>query len=204
MGTPREVGYPQSILRARTNLQLTLTTRQREILVGSILGDGYIHPQGKFQLEQGDAQEEYLFWKYYELKELAYPARPVMVERYDPRTEKTYRSYRFWLRQYFRPWREVFYEGKMKIFPEGLILSPLSIAVWYMDDGCLSDGVCTISIESFSEVSIERIRRQLLNQFQLETLLRSNGKLLICAQMHERFFLLIKPFMHPSMFYKIS
>ena len=202
-GTPREVGYPPSILRVRTNLQLVLTTRQREILIGSILGDGYIYPRGKFQLEQSDRQKSYLLWKYHELKELAYPGSPAFVARYDPRTGKTYRSCRFWLRQYFRPWREIFYRGKMKIFPRDLAFSPLSLATWYMDDGCWNDGVCIISTESFSVSSVEHIRRQLRKQFQLDTLRRSNGKLLICAPQRERFFALIKPFMHESMLYKI-
>ena len=114
--TPKEVSYPPHILRVRKRLQLILNDRQQQILVGSILGDAYIYTQGKIQFEQSDKQKEYLFWKFDELKNLAY-GRPSFVERTDKRTQRTYGSYRFWLRQYFRQWRQIFYNGKKKVFP---------------------------------------------------------------------------------------
>ena len=202
-GIPKEVGHPSCVLTARKFQQLLVTERQREILIGSILGDGYIYPKGKIQLEQSTAQKEYLFWKYEELKGLTYPAQPQLVNRFDLRTEKTYSSYRFWLRQYFRSWREIFYKGKTKVFPKKLILTPLMVAVWYMDDGSYSDNSCVISGESFSKHSLKIAQKQLWDQFQVRTIIRSNGKLLIRAKDQKRFGKIIKPWMHPSMQYKI-
>lgn len=203
LGTPREVGYPPRILSARRNLRLVLTDRQVEILVGSLLGDAYIDRKGKIQLEQSDKQKEYLFWKYSELKNLAYNNPPKRVQRLDARNGKTYCSYRFWLRQYFRPWRNIFYSGKTKIFPEKLVLTPLSIAVWYMDDGCYSDKRCTISTDDFSHECIEKIQNILKKTFDIETFIRSNNKLGIRAKDQEKFFSLIRQYVHPSMHYKI-
>ena len=48
--TPREVGQLPYILPARRNLRLQLTKRQVEILIGTILGDGYIYHQGKIDM----------------------------------------------------------------------------------------------------------------------------------------------------------
>ncbi len=76
--TPREVGYPPSKLEARKNLRLVMTDRQKEILIGSILGDGYIYRQGKIQIEHAVGQKEYLFWKFDELSSLAYPSLPAL------------------------------------------------------------------------------------------------------------------------------
>lgn len=201
--TPKEVGYPSCILTARRFQQLLVTERQKEILIGSILGDGYIYPAGKVQLEQSAKQKEYLFWKFTELRELAYPAKPQLVNRFDSRTGQTYSSYRFWLRQYFGSWRKIFYQGKTKVFPKKLILTPLIVAVWYMDDGSFSDNSCVISAESFSKQSLKMAQKQFWNQFQIRTIIRSNQKLLIRAKDQKRFGKIIEPFMHPSMQYKI-
>ena len=65
--TPREVKCLPSILYARKNMKLELTCRQVQILIGTILGDGYISPRGQIQLEHSDKYKEYLFWKYKEL-----------------------------------------------------------------------------------------------------------------------------------------
>jgi hypothetical protein len=125
------------------------------------------------------------------------------TERVNKQRNKKYSSYRFWLRQYFRPWREYFYQGKMKIFPEKLKLSPLSLAVWYMDDGCYSDERCTLSTESFNNTSLLIIKNK-LKLLGIDTYIRSNGKLGINAKSQNHFFTLIKPHIHEDMLYKLS
>ena len=202
-GTPREVEYPPSILHARKNCTLELSDRQRQILIGTILGDGYISPRGQFQLEHSDKYEKYLFWKFGELENIAYGS-PSKVERIDKRNGAKYKSYRFWLRQYFRPWREYFYQQTGKIFPPGLKLTPLALAVWYMDDGCYSDKRCTIATDSFSDASRITIQEVLKKQFDLDIYSRSNGKVAIRAHSQKLFFNLIKPYIHESMAYKLG
>lgn len=203
-GTPREVDTICYILKARKSLRLSLTQRQKEILIGTILGDAYIYKMGKIQVEQSVKQKEYLFWKYQELKTLAYHSLPKRVDRYDRRTGKTYGSYRFWLRQYFRKWRDLFYEGTLKVFPPTLRLTPLSLAVWYMDDGSYSESMCTFSTESFSPNSLKCIQSALLRQFGLRTFMRSNGKIAIHTHDHNTFFRIIRENIHESMRYKIG
>lgn len=200
--TPKEVGYLPQILTARSFLQLRLNDRQKQILIGSVLGDAYIYPIGKIQFEQSEKQKNYIFWKFDELKNLAY-SEPKSIIRIHPRTGQKYASYRFWLRQYFRPWRKIFYLGMKKIFPESLNLTPLSLAVWYGDDGSFSDKMCTFSTESFDSDSLKRIQQKLWKQFQLESWIRSNGKIGIRAKGHGRFAEIIKAEMHQSMWYKI-
>lgn len=127
-------------LTARKNLKLRITDRQLEILVGCLLGDAYIYPRGRIQIAQSSKHHSYVGWKYRELKNLAY-GPPTEVERFDQRYAKVYSQTRFWLRQYFRPWRKLFYPRGKKIFPEDFekYFSPLSLAVWYMDDGNYSN-----------------------------------------------------------------
>lgn len=200
-GTPREVGQLSCIVTARKNLQLVLSERQREVLIGTILGDGYIYPQGKIQIEQSEKQRDYLCWKYDELRSLVY-SPPQFVSRYDRRTGKTYQSHRFWIRQYFRPWREEFYQDKQKVFPYGIVLTPLILAVWYMEDRSYRDYMCTLSTESYNKESLIRIQEALYKHLSINTFIRVNGKLAVEAKDHKRFFAIMRDFIHPTMHYK--
>ena len=71
-----------------------------------------------------------------------------------------------------------------------------------MDDGCYSDKRCTISTDSFSITSLKRIKKE-LNRFDINTYIRSNGKLGISANSQDKFFKLINPYIHQCMTYKL-
>jgi len=191
------------LLRARKNLRLDVTDRQRDILIGCILGDAYISPKGKIRIEQSAKQKEYVLWKYNELKSLAYPALPRKIDRVHKLSGREYSSMFFELRQYFRSWRAIFYEERHKVFPVGLSISPIALAVWYMDDGCWTGKKAVIAIEGFDDESIERIQRLFRFGLQIETIVGKNRKLLIRKQSHERFYGLISPYVISSMQYKL-
>jgi len=192
-----------TILRARKNLSLVLTERQKEILIGCILGDGHIQPKGKVIIEQSAKQKEYLMWKYVELKGLAYPAMPREIIRKDSRNGKEYHSLVFYLRQYFRSWRKIFYQKNKKIFPEKIYLSPQSLAIWYMDDGSQSRGNCVISTEGFDEKGRDNIQNTLYERFGIETSFRKNGKMSIRWKSQPKFYQIINQYIVPSMKYKV-
>jgi hypothetical protein len=118
-----------------------VSKRQREILIGTILGDGYLQKTGKrnarLKLEHSEKQKDYIFWKYEELKNLMQD-RPKRIERFNPKWGKTYVYYR--CQTHSMPllgrYKRYFYdEGGKKKVPENiekLLRSPLSLAVWYM------------------------------------------------------------------------
>jgi len=81
-------------LRVRKNIAYSLSDRQTEILIGSLLGDAYIHPLGKICFEQSSVQQEYLHWKYAEFKNLVYP-KIAQVIRLDKRSGNLTFSCRF-------------------------------------------------------------------------------------------------------------
>ncbi|MBM3205291.1 hypothetical protein FJZ41_00355 [Candidatus Shapirobacteria bacterium] len=182
--------------------EIILTNRQKEILIGSLLGDAYITKRGQIQFEQSAKQKEYLFWKHQELSSVSYK-NISKVNRFDKRFNKTYTSYRFWTRQFFKPLREKFYFKGKKIIPKDIIFTPLILAVWYMDDGCLSHQKCIISTESFSKRDLLILKEILLNKFGVEASFKNNSKLLIKKASFNSFFSVIKPFIIPSMSYKI-
>lgn len=190
---------------ARVNQKLIVTRRQMEIIVGGLLGDGYIHPRGQIQFHQTIKQSEYLEWKYQELKSLAY-GPPKKVERFDPRYQKTYLGERFWLRQYFRPLRGIFYPKGKKVFPLKMTgyLTGLAMAVWYMDDGNLyKNRNVKIAADGFDNADRVKLQKILFEKFAINTSIQSSGKLRISAGSLERFFGLITPHLHASMRYKV-
>ena len=178
-----------------------MTEYQRDILIGCVLGDAYISPKGKIRIEQSTRQKEYLQWKYALLQTLAYPSLPREINRKHTKTKQTYSSIYFDIRQYFRPWRSLFYQEKQKCFP-CKIVAPISLAIWYMDDGCWTGKKCVISTESFDSESIQKIQNMFLHH-NIETTIGKNRKLTIRKQSHKIFFDLISPYIISSMKYKI-
>lgn len=202
MGNPVGSLEVPKVLHARKRLLLELSQRQKEILIGCILGDAYISPLGKIRIEQSTKQREYVDWKYQELHSLCYPARPREILHILP-TGKEHTSVFFLLRQYFRAWRAIFYEGRIKIFPRDLPISPLSLAVWYMDDGCWTGKKALICAESFDGIYSGYMQRALFDQYGIETVVGKNGRLVIRKKFHDQFFSLIAPHIIPSMKYKL-
>jgi hypothetical protein len=193
------------IFSVRKNLRLHATDHQMAVILGSILGDAYVYPQGKICFEQADFQKEYLFWKYAQLDNLAYP-KVSQVIRTDKRTDTQTISWRFFLRQYFRPLRNAFYHESTKKIPSDLqnwMTSEL-LAVWYMDDGHLDRGKYPeLMTESFSQKDVQLLAKMLKNAFDLDCLVTSKRRIRIPSNHSRRFFFLIEPWIHPNLRYKL-
>ncbi|MFQ5722132.1 MAG: hypothetical protein ACE5GI_06545, partial [Candidatus Aminicenantales bacterium] len=118
------------------------TKEQKEYLYGALLGDdslrrdrtGYPH----LSVAHSSKQRDYVVWKYKLWKQLA-PGNikstvPIKVRG------KTYFSDRFITKRHpeFDKFYELFYgNGKKRVTKDILNkLTPFSIAIWYMDDGC--------------------------------------------------------------------
>ena len=192
-------------LIARKNLKLVVTERQFNILVGCLLGDGYIHPRGQIQIAHSIKQINYLNWKYEELKNISY-GLPTTISRFDTRYSKNYTVARFWLRQFFSSWRKEFYQDGKKVVPINYLnkTSALALAVWYMDDGNFSENRSVrISTDGFDLAEVLKIKNFLLSKYGIKSSLQKSGKLRISSNSLDNFFNLITPFVHSSMKYKI-
>src|SRR3989344_2867808 len=131
------------ILSCMDNTAGSLTQLQKSLIIGSMLGDGYIRRvNGRrdafLEMNHSLTQKDYVDWKYSILKNLT---------RSGPKSRKgngTRIAYRFFTKQHpeFTKMMVLFYRGKKKCIPD-LILDPISLAVWYMDDGsrCSEDNV---------------------------------------------------------------
>ncbi len=113
---------------------------QRKIIIGTLLGDACLERNGKhvrLKIEHSAKQRIYIEWKYNHLRYLG--GKITFRKRFDNRTSKYYESYTF--RSHSRPeleeFFELFYLGNIKQVPSQLpkIITPLTLAIWIMDDG---------------------------------------------------------------------
>lgn len=126
---------------------------QKDVLIGSMLGDGSITKQTNkncsFNKKQSKIRKEYLDWHYNIFEGYSAAVRPVfssekliggkkgrIIER--QKVEKRLSSYAF--STYRHPnitnFRNKWYKNNIKIIPNDLELNPQIIAIWYFDDGC--------------------------------------------------------------------
>ena len=196
---------PIVVFTARKQQTLEVLSRQIEVLQGSIIGDAYVAPLGKIQIEHTVRQRDYVMWKYRELASISYPSLPAVVQHNVVRSGKTYESLRFWTRQFFRPLRDQFYQGKQKVFPLELELTPLMVAVWYMDDGHLEAQKhrCILATDCFDDHSLKRIVAAFQNAFSINPVLRKSGKLVFNQENQIKFLNVISQHIIPSMKYKV-
>lgn len=71
-----------------------------------------------------------------------------------------------------------------------------------MDDGYHKNKNCILATESFQQEDRQQLLEK-LKSFGVEAILRLNGKIRIRSKSLPKFFELVKPYMHSSMYYKI-
>ncbi len=192
---------------------LVLTKRQQEIIVGTLLGDGHLETQDKgetyrLKIEHCGAQNEYLVWLYRELKSWI-PSTPYTKVK----NGKVYVGVRTYSHEAFRSFGRIFYQEGKKIIPTVVekLFTPLSLAIWFMDDGSLKSTrhqTYVIHTLGYGRDELEGIQSILKNKFDLQTSLhKQKGKywrLYIQSQSAKKFKELIKPHILPSMKYKLG
>ncbi len=205
MGNTEGSQVIKNIFHFRKNGLVILNEKQMSVVIGSILGDAYIYPAGKICFEHSEKQYSYLMWKFDFLKKVSYP-KVSRVERFDKRFNHINVSYRFFLRQYFKTLREIFYPAGVKIIPQGIDkwFSPLTLAVWYMDDGYLKNNKYPeLATESFSLEQLSYIKFLLSKKYFISSDVTNKQRLRIKLQSIKSFFSLISSYIHQSMTYKL-
>jgi recombination protein RecA len=198
-----------------------LSDQQFQVVLGSLLGDGNLSPNRRerngvrFRLGHGARQHDYLDWKV------------SLLGNIDHSTRVNAKGAKF---ADFTPLSELgelqkavyFGDGKKHISEEYLkALTPLALAVWYMDDGSFTarskglqqrtvggSGRVEIGVEAMSEGSRMRIRDYLRDTHDLDVRLRLAGRrrkavLVFSTESSARFQEIVAPYVHPSMDYKL-
>jgi len=162
-----------------TKKSLHLSKIQREILVGLLLGDGCLETQNggrtyRLKVEHSEAQKDYVMWLYGIFKDWVPSGiyQRVRREKYSHVGFQTYShgSFRFYGKQ--------FYPEGQKIIPKIVekLLSPLAIAVWFMDDGSRKSREHKTFIfhtYCFTKKDLEILQGALLNKFGIKSTLQA-------------------------------
>jgi hypothetical protein len=211
---PREVAKRKPITWSREirNLQkrLKITSLQKEVLIGTLLGDGYLEKNeyGKnyrLKIQHTAKERKYVWWKLKAFKEWILSS---------PKFQKKTNSWRFRTISHpvFTQFHQLFYRNGKKILPKEIdkfLRNPLTLGVWFMDDGALGpkrQGV-TFNTQNFTREENERLRKCLAKNFHLETSLhkdKRSWRIYIFPRSAPQFKKLIDKIILPEFKYKLS
>lgn len=204
--------YGQSLgLSPNIYCKSTPTSRQQQILIGSLLGDmGLLIPKkGKHAtgcFAHSLAQENYCKWMEYELSDFC--TKGFYKEQYDKRTNKIYKSYFVHLKagEYLTTLYHKFYINGKKIIPKDLLytLDGLGVAVWFMDDGYKYGGSFGIATNCFTLEDLEMTKEFFKIKFNINISIHKDHTIYIKADSKEVFIDLIKAYIHPDCLYKLA
>ncbi|MBI2640155.1 MAG: hypothetical protein HYW90_04710 [Candidatus Sungbacteria bacterium] len=185
----------------------SLTQLQKSLIIGTLLGDGYLRKlKGRkdafLEINHSIRAKEYVDWKYSVLKNIA---GGIPKSRYGNGHRI---AYRFYTQQHpeLSRMHELFYEGGKKRIPD-IQLGPISLAVWFMDDGSrCRDRDVYLNTQQFSHSDQEKLMG-MLKVLGLETTInkdKSYYRLRFLKESIKKFNQLISEHIIPSMKYKLS
>ena len=192
---------------------MILTSKQQQILIGSILGDGNLSGNWsktnyRLKISHSVKQSEYIWWKYEILKDLVLTKPQV----YDKTKSISFRTISH---NELSKFYKLFYPNGKKVIPkniETLIKNPIILAVWFMDDGnaVKNDDYLHgyhLNTQSFSEKENKMLTDAMKMIHGIECSIQKNNgyvRLFVRAQSKQKFISLIRRYIIPSMRYKIG
>jgi hypothetical protein len=188
---------------ARKARRRALNSRQLQLVVGSLLGDGYLMKTTNgysFRINHSIAQKEYVDWKYEILAEFV---------RTSPRSAGRCYYFRTISHPIFKEIRKYFFKrGKRKLSGKFLErhVSPFVLAVWIMDDGSKDGNQLRINTQCFDRKDNNMLRQILRAKLGIATTMnrdKDRYRIRVKSESMDRVVKLIAPFVIPSMFYKL-
>ena len=193
------------------------------IIIGSLLGDGHLEKRNRgigtrIKFEQSNKNVEYLMWfhSYFSTRGYCNINKPELKKRIRKNGEIYFHySINTFTFSSFNWIHDMFYmcsEGKyVKIIPLNIeqYLTPLALAIWFMDDGSKLKKGAKIATNCFTYKELSQLCEILKNKFNLTVTIHSGGKnkgytLYISSQSMTTFSNIVKPFMLPTLYYKLG
>lgn len=199
--------------------QTPFTQRQQEIVFGTVLGDGYLRPTNSnaenhsyaLSLCHGEKQLEYLKWKFAELENFVTTKEFRISTRQFRGNAPTY-AFSTVSHPFLNEVHRICYSanGKKDITAQWLAhITPLALAVWYMDDGSLNKRYHTVVLctNSFSRqgqlLAISFLKERYGIDAVLEPRRNNQTVIRINASQSRKFMDIIAPHVPACMEYKL-
>jgi len=159
---------------------LRMSERQRQILNGMLLGDGHLERQGaaetaRLKIEHSVAQSSYVAWKFTEWRDWVRTPPRERDRRNRLGTVSMNVGFSTLSHIEFEEVRQRFYVNRRKVIPKDLELSPVAMAVWFMDDGSRKSGQCRgvyLNTQSFTGAEVDLLRSVIRRDVGVETTVR--------------------------------
>lgn len=195
-------------------MKVKITSLQKQIIIGSVLGDGYLeknrYGSTRLQIKQSKEKKEYVFWLFGKLQTLCLSK---------PKQRKDNNQWYFGTRylKELTKFQQLFY-SKRKRIPDNIseiLKSPMSLAIWYMDDGTLDyrpkDHLAfSLMTNCFSRKEVYLLKESLKKNFGLKTTVHNSSyrdkkrpKIYIGSKGRNRFLFLVKPYILKCFSYKL-
>jgi recombination protein RecA len=201
----------------------------REFLVGTVLGDTSLimnkrAKEAYVYFGHAESQKEYAEWKT-SIISSCYPIGFTSCKAKGMTVPYGQRQpfYKYWSSRHHRItaiYKRMYIDGKKRITDDVIKwLSPVSIAVLFMDDGCKETAMnrqgterrlrtYKISLGNFPIADVDRLSTYISKEYDLLTRVylehNQNPCLKICGEeSRARFRRLVEPYMHNSMMYKL-
>lgn len=216
------MGITSSFLRELKNYKksLLLNSMQKELIIGSMLGDGNLRITGKnreanFIVDHSLVQKKYVLWKYGIMKEWVFTEPKIITRVYHKDTSRILSSLRFLSISHheFSKWYHIFYKDRKKIIPlniNEILKSPLALAVWVMDDGNKNHNAVFLNTQQFTIEEQQLLVNCLKNNFGIEARINKHSmygekqlyRIRLTTPSTKMLYLLVQEFILPSMHYK--
>lgn len=187
-----------------------MTEWQRQVVVGALLGDAWID-KDRVRFKQCDQHKEYVFWLYQAFRDLCLSP---------PRQRKDNLQWYIQTRknEEIIKYQGIFYKSRKKVVPyeiDKLLIHPLSLAVWFMDDGTLDWRVkdhyaFRLATHCFTRDECKRLTDTLRKNFNVSasvqtTLMRGkrSPRIHIGKEGRETFRKLVSPYLVGCFLYKL-
>ena len=189
--------------------KLSLTSIQRTVLIGSILGDGCLlggdigRVNYRLQIAHSVKQKDYLYWKY-----KVFHGWTLSTPHY-VRSNNSWR-FRTMSHPELTAFQTLFYQDRKKIIPRNiseLLTDPLALAIWFMDDGAkMKNHGIILNTQSFSIRENALLQNTLLENFNIPSTThkdKNKVRLYIGYRFIDEFIRIVNPFILPSLKYKL-
>lgn len=191
----------------------TVGSRQQDLIIGTLLGDGFLEKNGRnFRLVMGHSlkQLEYVKWKQQMLLPLT--STLAVTERLDARTNKSYHyaTLRTKTAPIFKEYFDLFYRNGHRIIPANLpnVINPRMLAIWVMDDGYKRNDCNALRLNTQAYSYAEQLLIQKsLQRLSLEARIQHHKKtfvIYIPSSSMTKLRELISPYVVESMRYKVA
>lgn len=161
-----------------------LSQQQRDILVGTLLGDGCLAMHGnhaRLHIKHKVAQVDLVELKYEAFREFI----SMPMHHFDQQLlGNDFPCVQFATKTHpvFSYWRSRFYVDRRKVVPPNIatLLTPLALAVWFMDDGAADYAGVTFQTHNYQLGEVELLTAVLRSEFDLAVSIQQNkGKHII-------------------------